>query len=85
MLELKFTAKFKKDYKRVKRQGKGLSKLELTLGRLYVETLFPMPCTTIRSAGHIAAITSVTSTLTGCSSIVWTKTSLYSLLRERKS
>lgn len=34
MLELKFTAKFKKDYKRVKRQGKGLSKLELTLETL---------------------------------------------------
>ena len=31
MLELRFTAKFKKDYKRVKRQGKDLSKLERTL------------------------------------------------------
>ena len=34
MLELKFTAKFKKDYKRVKRQGKDLSKLERTLEAL---------------------------------------------------
>ena len=34
MLELKFTAKFKKDYKRVKRQGKDLSKLERALETL---------------------------------------------------
>ena len=34
MLELRFTAKFKKDYKRVKRQGKDLSKLERTLETL---------------------------------------------------
>lgn len=34
MLELKFTAKFKKDYKRVKRQGEDLSKLERTLETL---------------------------------------------------
>ena len=34
MLELRFTAKFKKDYKRVKRQGKDLSKLERTLEAL---------------------------------------------------
>ena len=31
MLEPRFTAKFKKDYKCVKRQGKDLSKLERTL------------------------------------------------------
>ena len=34
MLELRFTAKFKKDYKRVKRQGRDLSKLERTLEAL---------------------------------------------------
>lgn len=34
MLELRFTAKFKKDYKRVKRQGKDLSKLESALEAL---------------------------------------------------
>ena len=34
MLELRFTAKFKKDYKRIKRQGKDLSKLERTLEAL---------------------------------------------------
>ena len=34
MLELRFTAKFKKDYKRVKRQGKDLSKLGRTLETL---------------------------------------------------
>ncbi len=34
MLELRFTAKFKKDYKRIKRQGKDLSKLESTLEAL---------------------------------------------------
>ena len=31
MMELRFTAKFKKDYKRIKRQGKDISKLELAL------------------------------------------------------
>lgn len=34
MLELRFTSKFKKDYKRVKRQGKDLLKLERTLEAL---------------------------------------------------
>lgn len=34
MLELRFTSKFKKDYKRIKRQGKDLSKLEATLEAL---------------------------------------------------
>ena len=34
MLELRFIAKFKKDYKSVKRQGKDLSKLERTLEAL---------------------------------------------------
>lgn len=31
MLELKFTSKFKKDYRRVKRQGKDLRKLKAVL------------------------------------------------------
>ena len=34
MMELRFTAKFKKDYKRIKRQGKDISKLESTLEEL---------------------------------------------------
>lgn len=34
MLELRFTSKFKKDYKRLKRQGKDLAKLEATLEML---------------------------------------------------
>ena len=34
MMELRFTTKFKKDYKRIKRQGKDLSKLEVTLEAL---------------------------------------------------
>ncbi|MDN0056185.1 type II toxin-antitoxin system YafQ family toxin [Collinsella ihumii] len=34
MLELRITAKFKKDYRRIKRQGKDLSKLEATLEAL---------------------------------------------------
>lgn len=34
MLELKFTAKFKKDYKRIKKQGKDIAKLESTLETL---------------------------------------------------
>ena len=33
MLELKFTAKFKKDYKRAKKQGKNLAMLEEILER----------------------------------------------------
>ena len=31
MLELRFTTKFKKDYKRIKRQGKDIAKLESAL------------------------------------------------------
>lgn len=34
MLELRFTSKFKKDYKRLKRQGKDLAKLETALEML---------------------------------------------------
>ncbi|MFR3452189.1 MAG: type II toxin-antitoxin system YafQ family toxin [Collinsella sp.] len=34
MLELRFTSKFKKDYKRLKRQGKDLAKLEIALEML---------------------------------------------------
>lgn len=34
MLELRFTTKFKRDYKRIKKQGKDLSKLEATLEAL---------------------------------------------------
>lgn len=34
MMELRFTAKFKKDYKRIKKQGKELSKLESVLETL---------------------------------------------------
>lgn len=40
MLELRFPAKFKKDYKRIKRQGKDLSKLERTFeASVYQEAL----------------------------------------------
>ena len=40
MLELKFTAKFKKDYKRIKKQGTDIAKLESTLETLvYGESL----------------------------------------------
>lgn len=40
MLELRFTAKFKKDYKRIKKQGKDIAKLESTLETLvYGESL----------------------------------------------
>lgn len=34
MVELRFTSKFKKDYRRIKRQGKDVSKLEATLETL---------------------------------------------------
>ena len=40
MLELRFTAKFKKDYKHIKKQGKDIAKLESTLETLvYGESL----------------------------------------------
>lgn len=41
MLELRFTAKFKKDYKRAKRQSKDLPKLERTLEMLVREEALP--------------------------------------------
>ena len=81
MLELKFTAKFKKDYKHVKRQGRTSRSLSGPLRRLCGKRLFLMRCATIRSAGHIAVIASVKSSLTGCLSIVWTRKGLFSLPR----
>ena len=41
MMELRFTTKFKKDYKRIKRQGKDLSKLESALGALVCGEALP--------------------------------------------
>ena len=41
MRELQFTAKFKKDYKRAKRQGKNLGKLEAVLELLVREEELP--------------------------------------------
>ena len=41
MLELRFTAKFKKDFKRIKRQGKDLSKLERALEALMRQEVLP--------------------------------------------
>lgn len=41
MLELEFTAKFKRDYKRMKRQGKDLSKLAATLESLQRQEPLP--------------------------------------------
>lgn len=41
MLELRFTTKFKKDYRRIKRQGKDLSKLERTLEALVCQEVLP--------------------------------------------
>ena len=41
MLELRFTAKFKRDYKRIKKQGKDLSKLESVLEALVREEDLP--------------------------------------------
>lgn len=40
-MELRFTAKFKKDYKRIKRQGKDISKLESTLEALVHGKVLP--------------------------------------------
>lgn len=41
MMELRFTAKFKKDYKRIKRQGKDLAKLESVLEALVCGEALP--------------------------------------------
>lgn len=41
MMELRFTTKFKKDYNRIKRQGKDLSKLEVTLEALVCGQALP--------------------------------------------
>ena len=41
MLELKFTAKFKKDYKKAKKQGKDLKKLEKILEKLVCREELP--------------------------------------------
>ncbi|WP_314950613.1 type II toxin-antitoxin system YafQ family toxin [Lancefieldella parvula] len=41
MLELKFTAKFKKDYKRAQKQGKDLEKLEKILEKLVYREELP--------------------------------------------
>lgn len=41
MLELRFTAKFKRDYKRIKKQGKDLSKLEAILEALVRGEVLP--------------------------------------------
>ena len=41
MMELRFTTKFKKDYKRIKRQGKDLPKLEATLEALVCGQALP--------------------------------------------
>ena len=85
MLELRFTAKFKKDYKRVKRQGKDRSKLERTLETLVREEALPDAMRDHSLGGHIAVTASATSSLTGCSSIAWMKRGLCSLLRGREA
>ena len=54
-------------------------------GFLFEEKRFQMRCATIRSVGHIAVTASATSSLTGCSSIVWTKRGLCSLPRVREA
>ena len=41
MLELKFTAKFKRDYKKAKKQGKNLKKLEKILEKLVYREELP--------------------------------------------
>lgn len=41
MLEIQFTSKFKKDYKRIKKQGKSLEKLEVVLEMLAKEEVLP--------------------------------------------
>ncbi len=41
MLQIRFTAKFKKDYKRAKRQGRDISKLDDVLGKLANQERLP--------------------------------------------
>lgn len=41
MMELRFTSKFKKDYRRIKRQGKDIAKLESALEALLLGEALP--------------------------------------------
>lgn len=81
MLELRFTAKFKKDYKWVKRQSKGLSKLEWTLEMLMREEALPDATRDHSLDATCHGLASAASSLTGCLSILWTKRGSCSSLR----
>ena len=81
MLELRFTAKFRKDYKRIKKQGKDLSKLETTLEALVRGEVFPRLCEITRWERHTAGTASAISSLIGCSSTALMRKGLSSLLR----
>ena len=83
MFELRFTAKFKKDYKWVKRQSKGLSKLEWTLEMLMREEALPDATRDHSLDATCHGLASATSSLTGCSSTASTRTGSSSSLHVR--
>ena len=85
MMELRFTAKFKKDYKRIKRQGKDISKLESTLEALVRGETLPEAMRATHWAGRTAGIESATSSRTGCSSTESTRKGSFSSPRAREA
>ena len=81
MMGLRLAAKFKKDYKRVKRQGKDISKLGAILEALVRGEALPRLRATTRWTGRTVSTASATSSRTGCSSTVSTRGDLFSSIR----
>ena len=73
MLNLRFTAKFKRDYRRVKSQGKNLAKLEMILEALQRREDLPEARATIPWAERIEDIANAISNPIGSSFIVSTR------------
>ena len=68
MLRLEFTTKFKKDFKRIKKQGRNLKKLKVALKLLQTQSDLPRHCVATRSKGIIEVTVNCTSSRIGCSS-----------------
>lgn len=83
MLELRFTAKFKKDYKRIKKQGKDIAKLESTLETLVYGESLPEAMRDHSLGGTYRGTGSAISSRTGCSSTVSTRKDSFSSPRAR--
>lgn len=61
MLKLEFTTKFKKDYKRAKKQGRNMRVLENVLETLQPEEELPAQLTTMSSSATTRGIGNATS------------------------